>query len=71
MKVAIQWYDGTGGHVGHEHTTLAEITTRLGYSLRIVEPTVPNPKLVAIARLVTGEVARIYKASTPSTRQNI
>ncbi len=64
VTVSVQWYDGEGSYAGNEKTTLFEIQARLGNCVQAVDAgqarKTDGLKLVAVARLATGEVARIY-----------
>ena len=61
MNVSIQWFDGAGQRAGCEKTTLDEIKSRLGPAFQPMPGFAPPTKLLGVARLATGEVARVYK----------
>lgn len=62
MKVSIQWFDGSGNRAGSEKTTLDEIKARVGTAFQAMPDFAPRTKLIGVARLATGEVARVYKS---------
>jgi len=73
MKVSIHWFDGTGNHARTERTTLSDIENRCAdahcsFHAGFHGQQLADPQLLRVFRLVTGEVARIYRGHTKAGR---